>query len=253
MTTHLPVLRLLTPSNATYFLNYLIEVATFDPIPIEVIWSVFTFPEKHPFDAAFEASGYSYIYALENFGTGTVLIHVFVFAMLISGLLWKIDTGNRVYTCLFKLAQTLYFGPLLMIFYEGYLEMSISTFISWYNLEWSPELGKSVLYCNIFTYTMILVLITFPFFILIFYSRRADSLHEERFTRRYGAIYEGLKVEDKKDKLTNRTVTMLFPFFFVLRRLIFCAAALYLGRYPALQLLILYFVTTGMVIFLMRL
>ena len=87
MTTHMPVLRLKVPSNATYFLNYLIEVATFDPLPIEAIWAVFQFPTKTPFDEAFDAAGYNYIYAIENFGTGTVVIHAFSIMMVICCLL----------------------------------------------------------------------------------------------------------------------------------------------------------------------
>ena len=129
--------------------------------------------------------------------------------------------------------------------------MSISVFISWYNMEWSPELGKSVLYDNMFTYAMILALIILPFFICIFFTLRVDALHEDNFSRRYGALYSGLKYEDKKGLLTNRTLTMLFPLFFVLRRLIFSAAALFLSQYPVLQLISLYYVTTLMIIFLM--
>ena len=121
MTSHLPLYRLKVPSNATLYMNYLIEVATFDPTPIEFIWTVFSFPQREPYEEAFDAAGYNYIYTIENFGTGAVLIHALIFVMLLCGLLWKMKPSNRVYTPLYKLYLALYFGPLLMIFYEGYL------------------------------------------------------------------------------------------------------------------------------------
>lgn len=251
MTTHLPVFRLKVPSNATYFLNFLIEVSTFDPLPIEAIWAVFPFPQKAPYDDAFDAAGYNYIYAIENFGTGTVMIHAFIFMMAICGMLWCTKPSNKVYTPLFKLYRFLSFGAFLLLFYEGYLEMSISLFIGAFNMEWSAELGRSVLYSNFFTLSICIIILLLPIFICVYYTLYVDALHEDEFSSRYGALYEGLKIEDREDQLYNRTITMLFPLFFVLRRLIFCFAAIFLAQWPALQLLVLFYVTTLMIIYLM--
>jgi len=129
--------------------------------------------------------------------------------------------------------------------------MTISLFISMYNMEWSPELGKSVLYNNVFACTVCLGTVLLPFFICFYYSWYSDDLHEAEFASRFGALLEGLKLEDGEDELYNRTIAMLFPLFFVLRRLIFCAAAVFLARWPSLQLLVMFYVTTLMVIYLM--
>ena len=45
LTTHMQLLNLKFPANAGFLLNFLVTVATFDPIPVEVIWFFFDFPE----------------------------------------------------------------------------------------------------------------------------------------------------------------------------------------------------------------
>ena len=83
LTTHLPLFYLKVPANSEFFLGFMIEVATFDPLPEEAIWAVFTLPDSDPYSDSFNSCGYSFIHLVENFGTGTVLIHLCLFAAVI--------------------------------------------------------------------------------------------------------------------------------------------------------------------------
>ena len=60
LSTHLPLFRLKVPANASFMLDHLIEVATFDPVPVEAIWAIFPLPAQDPYSASFDSAGYSY-------------------------------------------------------------------------------------------------------------------------------------------------------------------------------------------------
>ena len=71
----------------------MIDIATFDPLPIEGIWLIFSFPSREAFSDAFDSSGYNYQYAFENFGTATIVIHVSLFLALACLLIFKLKTN----------------------------------------------------------------------------------------------------------------------------------------------------------------
>ena len=70
---------LIVPGNAIFFLKYMIEVATFDPLPVDAIWLIWNLPVKDPWSESFDSCGYSFIYPVENFGLGTFFIHFVLF------------------------------------------------------------------------------------------------------------------------------------------------------------------------------
>ena len=53
LSTHLPLFNLTFPANATFFMRFLIDIANFDLLPIEVIWYFFEFPEEGSFNLSF--------------------------------------------------------------------------------------------------------------------------------------------------------------------------------------------------------
>ena len=83
LTTHMPLFQLNVPANANLFLEFLIEVATFDPLPVEAIWAILEFPSREPYNDSFDSAGYNYSYAIENLGTAFVIIHVILLLVLI--------------------------------------------------------------------------------------------------------------------------------------------------------------------------
>ena len=90
---HLPLYQLKVPANSGYFFKFMIEIATFDPLPIDAIWAVFTFPARDSFSESFASAGYSHLYSIENFGTAALVIHAGVFAAAICLILPRINSN----------------------------------------------------------------------------------------------------------------------------------------------------------------
>ena len=57
------------PSNANFLLDFMVNIATFDFLPIEAIWFFFDFPETGAFSLSFASSGYEFINLVENMGS----------------------------------------------------------------------------------------------------------------------------------------------------------------------------------------
>ena len=74
ISTHMQLFNLKFPANAGFLLNFLVDVATFDIMPIEGIWLFFDLPEKGAFSLSFASSGYEYTYLVENMGTCFFLV-----------------------------------------------------------------------------------------------------------------------------------------------------------------------------------
>ena len=75
LAVHLPLFELAFPANANLTILFIIKVANFDLVPPEIFLTVFTFPEdEEPFNDAFDSTGYSSMYPVENLGTCWLLI-----------------------------------------------------------------------------------------------------------------------------------------------------------------------------------
>ena len=244
------------PANATFFLGWMIEVGTFDPLPIEAIWAIWEFPANEPYTDSFNDAGYSFLFSIENFGTGTVIIHFALITALIYFLVSKLRTSwAREVTQHPKFISNyngLFFGGSLRFLFEGYSELTISCSIGLLTMRWGSELGFSELYCNYFTIIMSIAVVALPIYILVFYCCRIDDLNDGNFAERFGTLYAGLKVHPKETerKTRKRRKTTIFdPFMFVMRRLIFMALSLLLMHLPVFQLMATFYVCTGMVIY----
>ena len=78
ISTHMQLFNLKFPANAGFLLNFLVNVATFDIMPIEGIWFFFDLPERGAFSLSFASSGYEYTYLVENMGTCFFLVQVYI-------------------------------------------------------------------------------------------------------------------------------------------------------------------------------
>ena len=176
----------------------MIEVATFDPLPVEAIWFVFDFPARDPFSDAFDSAGYNYQFAFENFGTATVMLHLYLIGMILclivlgSGL--DCAQSIRQHTRFIKLKNGLFFGSTLRFLFEGYLEIVASVCIGIITIQWGTDLGWSILYCNCFTILIGIVLMLLPLYIICLYRAKINKLDDEEFKSRYGRLYDDLKM-----------------------------------------------------------
>ena len=82
------LLNLKFPANAGFLLNFLVTVATFDPVPVEVIWFFFDFPEQGSHSLSFQSSGYEYKNLIENMGSSFFLVQIYLVQCLLVLLIW---------------------------------------------------------------------------------------------------------------------------------------------------------------------
>ena len=87
-----------------------------------------------------------------------------------------------------------------------------------------------------------------PFYTSIFHGWNMDKMDDENFSEKFGALYSGLNLDEKQDK---RKSGLFFPFFFVVRRLLFFVAAIFLQHFLWGQLAIQFLCSTTMIIYLL--
>ena len=60
-----------------------------------------------------------------------------------------------------------------------------------------------------------------------------DRIDEEEFKRKYGTLYDGLQLDDSADK---RKSALIYPFLFILRRLIFMVTVVWFDYFVWIQI-----------------
>ena len=113
-----------------------------------------------------------------------------------------------------------------------------------------------MIYCNCFTIALSIILIGLPLFVLFFYNAKIDRLDDEKFKARYGTLLEGTKIyaeegESESDLKRKRQISILFPLFFMLRRMVFVGIAFMLAQWPVFQLVGQFYLNTLMIIYLL--
>lgn len=83
LAVHLPLFNLNFPANANFFIEFVIQVATFDLIPPELVLSFFSFTETDPYNSGFDSTGYSSMHPIENLGTCWVLVQIYLILVVV--------------------------------------------------------------------------------------------------------------------------------------------------------------------------
>ena len=215
---HLPLFFTTFPANANFFIAFLIDVATFDMLPPDVIPFFFDFPDKPSYNLAFQTTKYDTMYAIGNLGTCFMMINVYLM-QLVFWLLCSMckDSSKFANKCYHKYTKVLFWGTPIRILFEGYLEMCLSVFISLIDMVWEPT-DYSVLYNNVFSIVVSVALFGLPIFIGLFYSCNIHKMDDETFVDSFGDIYDGLVLDKSPEK---RLSAVFYPFWFVTRRLLF--------------------------------
>ena len=173
-------------------MRYIIDVATFDFLPVELIWYLFDFPEAGAFSLNFQASGYEYMFILENMGTFFFLVQIYLLGSMLTiaiGLLaLKIYQLRNIHN---KIKKQLFWPVALRLLFEAYLQLCICVAIGLINLSWSDK-SFSIMYCTIFTLCFAVIVLCIPFYVSVFYYCKLDKVEDENFKQKYGNLYEGL-------------------------------------------------------------
>ena len=222
----MPLFFTLFPANANFFLTFIISVATFDILPEKVLPRIFDFPVKPGYNLAFEANNYGSMYPMMNLSTCFFLFNIYLMQVCIWTLIYFLKDRHACFQrCFDKYDKVLFWGSIMRLLFEGYLELSLSVLIGLTDIEWSgANYNGSVLYSNIFSIILAILILAMPFFIYIFYTVNMDEMDDEEFVERYGDIYDGLVLSKDKKK---RQAAVFYPFWFCMRRLIFAIMVIF--------------------------
>ena len=179
----MPLFKTAFPANANFFIMFIITVATFDLLPETVLPIFFDFPVKPSYNQAFQDTGYASMFPVMNLGTCFFLFNIYLMQLVI----WMVcscfkdsyQLANRWYE---KYDKLLFWGGLIRLLFEGYLELCLSVFVGLTDMEWEGEMyNNSVAYCNFFTIFLTFLLLGLPIFIFSWYNYYADKLEEDEF------------------------------------------------------------------------
>jgi len=228
LATHMQLFNVKFPANAGFLVSYLVEVSTFDMLPVEAIWYFLELPDRGAYNVNFASSGYEYLHATENLGTSTMLVQVYIISCMMCFVLMLCRKRHaKIEKLYLKFSNFLFWGAALRFIFEGYLGTALCVCIGLTKMEWE-EGNFGVEYNNYFTFGLAIALLIMPFYTSLFYGWKINELDDEEFTEKFGTLYSGLNLDTKEDK---RKIGLFFPFFFVVRRILFVFAAIFLEKF----------------------
>lgn len=172
-----------------------------------------------PVNANFEAVGYEYRQFMLNIGTLIFMFMILPMLALVSLLLGFKPCGKKSNSWSQSLKEKLFWNAPIRMLTESYSIIAMCALI---NLM---EIGKG----NSFRITntvssivAIVLVILLPILVPVFLYKNWENLNDEDFKKKYGALYEELKIEESK-------WVLLEPVFFFGRRF-FLAVVLCLSK-----------------------
>lgn len=188
--------------------------------------------------------GYGSTLLVDNLETLLTMIMVYIFMWI--GALIVFLFSRCCNCCMPALTWTLSFlmwNTLLRFFLEGYLELSIDTFIDIRFFEISADDTAHHYVSHVLTMVILLYLLVLPFFIAIFlYKHSIEELEEQETVDKYGSVYEGLKVKRKQG--------LSYYVTFTVRRFFFAATLVFAVEMPWLQIMIAVVSVEAVIIYL---
>ena len=204
---HFPLINLMMPANAQMVFRMLVQIATFEFIPIGPLI------EESETRIGIDNTEYSVTDNFEDFGFDTTdpirnlqIMFVFMLFLIIYPLLFLALRGlfcwsERCKRCINNLNTKMYFNTYLRFGLEAALELSISAFVR--PLEFKFSTGTDVFH-SAFSILIMTGLVFLLIFSLDFLQVRFSQLKDPLFERRYGDLYLGLDTR-YRDKV-------LYPF-----------------------------------------
>ena len=191
---YMPLMNVKFPANANTFIIFLVEIANFDVLPTDALFAeIFDFPEDGSFNMNFETTGLESYYAIENLGTVFLIFNIYVVLSILQliGYCFK----NKVKWCKKmskKIGKFLYWGGILRLLMEGFLETIICTMLNLrvMSKEWD---NVTIAYSIQFSVVMTLLLVLLPVWSTIFYWKNRNKWEDDDWDEKWGAPLEGLE------------------------------------------------------------
>mmetsp|Transcript_22704 Transcript_22704/g.16085 ORF Transcript_22704/g.16085 Transcript_22704/m.16085 type:complete len:205 (+) Transcript_22704:27-641(+) len=195
---HMPVMGVSFPANCQMVMTPLISVATFDIVTSDQAFGwLFTFPPEEPYTINFDSVGYSSRYTIQNMNTSFVMLVVFLVIIAIMILMIPCKFYNeRIDRVFLGILNWCFWNPVLRFLIESCLEVSIALFINF--KDHRHEVSASIKANNLFSFTLACLLGALPLFIMIFYSLKTDEFENKGFEHKWGAVYDGMVLKDKR-------------------------------------------------------
>ena len=222
------------PANSSEFTSKLVEVATFEYLDEDFVMMIVEYPETEPFSEQFDESGYGSTIVLLNLPTDLLLYIIFMISTLLYYYskvrkhqlqIWK-KIHKKVKPIVDKVTVITYI-------YEAYFELTLISLTCYKSIKWEEGMEPNMIGNNWIARLFTLVMVTFPIASLVFYMSRVERLNQKFIERNGGPLLEGLRLEYKQKDLENKII-ILHPFFFMLKRLVFAMACVYLAEHASL-------------------
>lgn len=133
------------------------------------------------------------------------------------------------------------YGFLIRFLLEVYVEILTSTVLNMTELYWNTP-GDWFL--SLYSIFMTTLLIALPFWMVWFLHKNQSQLDEDEFRAKYGSLYSSLRLKNSG--------AMYYNFLFLLRRIVFALASVFLVEYPVFQIYILFAQSLVVIAFLIN-
>ena len=228
---YMPLINVKLPQNAYLLSSFLIKIATFDVIPVDIMNKIFfgyTDTSKGE-GGRYEEVGIESTSFISNSGTlllgviGWILASITYFALRLFS-----EKFRRVQRFKKWLVNQIFFGMILRILLESYIEFLMAALIGVNNLSWnnSGEVIASLL--AIINVDFFILLPALTYFMIVKNEYRID---DKRFVKRFGALYEDFKTDSHQ--------ALLYNYYFLVRRLLYAISLIFFASWSTSQLVVL--------------
>ena len=168
---YLPLIQLQFPAATATFINNLINIATFDLIPTDLIYpSIYDFEESEPYNIYFDTVGISSVFLAENMGTAYVMTHIFIVCYLFVGLFILLRNTCSCALRFSNFLKRVFLWNILIVFImEAYIETGLNSVIVIKRWGWSAQNKINEKLNHIYAVTFLVVLTTYPFILVSIY------------------------------------------------------------------------------------
>ena len=197
MILYLPMLEVSFPANVKFLYSILLPVACLDLIPSEYTTElVFDFSDDldSPYSNILEELGYETHNSISNLGSIFTYFAIFVVGTVFMSVLkltgLKIKRIKKLYRFL---KDMLIFNGFILLFMEGCMEVVISAYV---NLSSNLLYTWSDKFSYYFSYVALAInLILLPLGLIFVMNVRKKALANKYWQKRFGSIYEGVKID----------------------------------------------------------
>jgi len=180
---YLPLYRMATPGNTQIFFSFLMQIASFDYFPSDLVYTDFYPKKPDPINENFNSSGFSTTLIL--FNLGSLMLAILSFPALIV-YLWATkhclkNVKNKKCKKYFAnkqktLRQTLFWGQPLLTYTEAYAVLSMATLIQFKYMDFThPSLSFSV----VLSIGLLVLVISLPIVVTVILLRNWENLDDK--------------------------------------------------------------------------